>query len=466
MALLSTKAALKVASMLVPKEAKEGMAKGVIGLLVIVIALPVLFIVALFSSGSYSDDSDNYEKAFDKLGCSSEYIYQLEDIRFFTQYTLPDESMELSVDDLKERMEQDYFQIKINQTNAIYPSTGTVSKKICLLKSDEEIYDTLHSKYNVDENLKTEILESIKQLRNGRANFTKPIIGSIAKNYDSLQSILGIAFQCEKKNTDVLAIAEGTIVDIKTEDGTFITTDDGKDIKKKKGLTVLISHDVIRGINRSGDYDYTIMYSYYTNLSDVSFSVGDSIEQGQLIGKTTGKHSYFEIMDKDKKQVDPNNYIFFSTGKFAMPLDEPFSWTSPIGERDLGYHYGNDYAKEFGAPIYSITDGEVIEVNSTCAPNPASPSTCPTHGSVQWGGNYVVVKAEVEGTTYYIHYAHMKQINASVGQNVYAGQCIGFQGNSGNSYGSHVHIEAHTGGINTAQKDSVFDVNEWLQLSS
>lgn len=467
MALLTTKAALKLASMVVPKETKEGASKTVIGFILCIFCIPILFIVALFTSGSFVDDADNYEKAFDQLGCHSEYYYQLEDIRFFDRYTLPeDNDEELSVDVIKERMEQDYFYIK---TIDKYPGNitdHTTSKKVCLLKSDEEIYEILHNKYKVDKKLKTEILESIQQMRNGRSNFIRPITASISQNYDSYQGIEGMEFKTEKKNEDVVAIADGKVIDIHTSNDSYIVDEDGEQKEKKKGLTITLEHTVPRGINRNGDYDMVVMYSYYTCLSSVDLSVGDEVERGNSIGKTAKKNLYFEIWDMDQKKVDPNEYIFFSTGKFALPLEKPFTLTSPIGDRELGFHYGNDFAKEFGASIYSITDGEVVETNSTCDPNPPSPSTCPTTGSVQWGGNYVVVKTELDGITYYIQYAHMKQINASKGQTVYAGQCIGFQGNSGNSYGSHVHIEAHTGGINTAQKNTVFDVNEWLQLDT
>ena len=47
---------------------------------------------------------------------------------------------------------------------------------------------------------------------------------------------------------------------------------------------------------------------------------------------------------------------------------------------------------------------------------------------------------------------HMKDIYVSEGQTVKKGQAIGTQGNSGNSSGSHMHVEIHENtnrGINT-----------------
>lgn len=463
MALISAKAAAKIASLVVPKDIQEKSNQVVITLLLGVIFLPVILILVLFS-GNTAEKPDSYKLAFNAIGCDQEYLYQLEDVRFFDSYTRAEQFSEtdLSADDIKARLEQDYFLIKNKESTNV----SINNKKVCLLKSDEEIIETLKNKYNVSSSLHDEIIETVEMIRNGRQNFIMPISGkSILTDYELSSGHEGITFSVDT-NEAIQAISEGVITLIQTDSTTYPTLENDKDLNVSKGLTLLIEHEVQRGMKDDGEYHTTKMYSYYTNLKDVSLNVGDTVKQGQEIGTTAKKYFHFQLWNAEKSVVNPNDYMFISSGKFANPLDEPFALTSPVGDRDLGYHYGTDFAKDYGASIYSITDGEVIEVNSTCNPNPSKPSKCPQSGSVQWGGNYVVIKAKVDGTTYYIQYAHMKQINASVGQKVYAGQCIGFQGNSGNSYGSHVHIEAHTGGINTAQKDSVFDVNEWLQLSS
>lgn len=53
-------------------------------------------------------------------------------------------------------------------------------------------------------------------------------------------------------------------------------------------------------------------------------------------------------------------------------------------------------------------------------------------------GNYVQIKHNNGYTTFY---AHLSKVYVKVGQTVKKGEAIGFMGNSGNSYGAHLHFE-------------------------
>jgi murein DD-endopeptidase MepM/ murein hydrolase activator NlpD len=73
-------------------------------------------------------------------------------------------------------------------------------------------------------------------------------------------------------------------------------------------------------------------------------------------------------------------------------------------------------------------------------------SSC--HGTSSWGcgggfGNYVVVD---HGDGFGTVYAHLSQVAVGVGQSVSRGGAVGQMGNSGNSYGSHLHFELHYAG--------------------
>ena len=87
-----------------------------------------------------------------------------------------------------------------------------------------------------------------------------------------------------------------------------------------------------------------------------------------------------------------------------------------------------------GAKIVSVCDGTINKI-STCTKNHPGSYDCSCSG----GGTSVRIKG-VDGR-YYV-YAHMKAGSTSglkVGGTVKAGQTIGYVGNTGNSYGAHLH---------------------------
>ncbi|MEV7018273.1 M23 family metallopeptidase [Streptomyces sp. NPDC093991] len=89
-----------------------------------------------------------------------------------------------------------------------------------------------------------------------------------------------------------------------------------------------------------------------------------------------------------------------------------------------GSHTGIDFHAASGTPVQSVGVGTVVEAG--------------------WGGAYgnqVVIKMH-DGT--YTQYAHLSSIAVSVGQEVAAGQQIGFSGATGNVTGAHLHFEART----------------------
>ena len=108
---------------------------------------------------------------------------------------------------------------------------------------------------------------------------------------------------------------------------------------------------------------------------------------------------------------------------------ERFSWPTPVtarpsshyGPRWRRFHYGLDLAEPTGDPIYSAFDG-VVRISKY------------NHSY----GNLVIIHHSNGLETYY---AHMSKRLVQVGQQVKSGDVIGLCGNTGRSFGSHLHFE-------------------------
>lgn len=114
------------------------------------------------------------------------------------------------------------------------------------------------------------------------------------------------------------------------------------------------------------------------------------------------------------------------------------NWQYPSG----GVHFGMDIGGRLGSELYAPCDGVVIYMQTGCASDGGYLGNYCGGGA----GNYMVMLTQMNGTTYAIRYLHMTN-NNYIGWTsgsfipVYRGQVVGFMGHSGNSTGTHVHIE-------------------------
>jgi len=123
----------------------------------------------------------------------------------------------------------------------------------------------------------------------------------------------------------------------------------------------------------------------------------------------------------------------------SLPLDLLFVITSPFGPRWGRMHNGIDLVATFGTPVRSVLDGTVTHVVNHFSSNGGF------LGHPGGWGNVVFVEHDGGILTIYSHL--MQNVTVQVGEQVIAGQVIGFQGNSGSSTGSHLHFEWRENGI-------------------
>jgi murein DD-endopeptidase MepM/ murein hydrolase activator NlpD len=86
-----------------------------------------------------------------------------------------------------------------------------------------------------------------------------------------------------------------------------------------------------------------------------------------------------------------------------------------------GYHTGIDMSTAFGTPVVAVADATV--------------------SSVGWDGAYGYQIRLRFSNGDEVWYNHLSRIDVSVGQPVTQGQTIGAVGDTGNSYGAHLHFE-------------------------
>lgn len=106
--------------------------------------------------------------------------------------------------------------------------------------------------------------------------------------------------------------------------------------------------------------------------------------------------------------------------------------TNP-GKFCCGSHSGVDIVNGFGSPVYAMADGKVIAaqyINFSGKSNSQGGN----------GANYVIISSTIQGHTITQKYWHLNTVEVDYLEDVKKGQRIGTQGNTGDSFGSHLHL--------------------------
>lgn len=145
--------------------------------------------------------------------------------------------------------------------------------------------------------------------------------------------------------------------------------------------------------------------------------------------------------------------IHYSNNLYTNDPDAAIQWPFVVGvSMSSGYgtrwgrlHEGIDLVPGEGAPVQVIADGTVRTATES-------------------GGNYgvtVYVDHVVDGKVITSHYSHMQygSLRVAAGDKVKVGDIVGQVGNTGRSYGAHLHFELIVNG-------STIDPLPWLQKNA
>ncbi|WP_235592149.1 peptidoglycan DD-metalloendopeptidase family protein, partial [Leptospira noguchii] len=122
-------------------------------------------------------------------------------------------------------------------------------------------------------------------------------------------------------------------------------------------------------------------------------------------------------------------------------------------------HSGLDQPQASGTPVPVVADGRVVALSRDYRNN-------------QNGGGYGAYILVQHNNGIFTLYGHNSNVLVNVGDSVTRGQVISKVGNSGNSYGAHMHYEVRTGvNVNpnayisqtTHHNPATFNWNQWIQ---
>lgn len=209
---------------------------------------------------------------------------------------------------------------------------------------------------------------------------------------------------------------ETTTIEITGEDGNPTTIEITETI-----LVIALTHKTPDGM--AADYQFTARQNTYLQLlQDPQY---EELWAELLGGFAQGGG---ELMNPDGTHTP--------IGTLQWPLPVAGTITSQFGHRidpitgEVSSYTGTDIACAEGTPILAAADGTVTVANSLDS----------------WGGSYGYYIQIDHGGGLETMYAHCSGICVTTGQQVQAGQVIGYVGHTGRVTGNHLHLEVRIDG--------------------
>ena len=215
---------------------------------------------------------------------------------------------------------------------------------------------------------------------------------------------------------DYATRAETAVIETTDKNGKSTTTEITETV-----LVIELTHKTPDEM--AADYHFTIRQNTYLQLlQDPQY---EELWAELLGGFEQGGG---EVMSPDGTRIP--------TGTLQWPLPVAGTITSQFGHRvdpitgEVSSHTGTDIACAEGTPILAAANGTVTVAN----------------GLDSWGGSYGYYIQIDHGGGLETLYAHCSSICVTTGQQVQAGEVIGYVGHTGRVTGNHLHLEVRIDG--------------------
>jgi murein DD-endopeptidase MepM/ murein hydrolase activator NlpD len=181
-----------------------------------------------------------------------------------------------------------------------------------------------------------------------------------------------------------------------------------------------------------------------------SIAVEQKADKQSLLSQTKNQEKAYQqvVSELEKKQAEISSEIDTIEQQLRanfdssmLPLKRPGVFANPVAKGVITqlygatafaqkayrskFHNGIDFGVSVGTPIYAAEEGKVLMAGN--------------NGKVQYG-KYVLIKHTNNLVTLY---AHLSRQMVSTGDTVTRGQLIGYSGNTGYSFGAHLHFTAY-----------------------
>ncbi|HNX24054.1 MAG TPA: peptidoglycan DD-metalloendopeptidase family protein [Spirochaetota bacterium] len=203
-----------------------------------------------------------------------------------------------------------------------------------------------------------------------------------------------------------------------------------------RGAGLYVKSDILRVRDAPDDYS-TVLFSLenknkveVTEIEDEEVTLGGKKSKWVKIKYLDYEGWVFgAFLSKDKNAYEEGDDI---NNLFQIPItDDGFFISSKFGKRILNgktsNHTGIDLAAPLGTKVVAAADGTVIYVND-------DQRNCSSCGY----GAHVIIEHK---NGYRTVYGHLSAVSVKNGQKLNSGEKVGEVGNTGHSYGNHLHFE-------------------------